>query len=57
MQSEPERLDDDEVYERDREAWNLPRPRASLAIPSVPKAQSEDSGDMSRSLGEAERTT
>jgi len=42
MQSEPERLDDDEVYELDREAWNLPRPRAQLEIASTPNAPLDD---------------
>ena len=57
MQAEPERLDEDEMYERDREAWNLPRPRAAqLGIPSAPKAPPDDrSGFRSPVRREAER--
>lgn len=58
MQSEPERLDDDEVYELDREAWNLPRPRAQLGIASTPKAPPDDrSGFGPHVRREAERGT
>jgi hypothetical protein len=58
MQSEPERLDDDEVYELDREAWNLPRPRAQLGIASTPEAPPDDrSGYGPHVRREAERAT
>jgi len=56
MQSESERLDEDEMYERDREAWNLPRPRPQLGIPSAPKAPSDDrSGYGSHARRESDR--
>lgn len=56
MQPEPERLDDDEVYELDREAWNLPRPRAQLGVASTPKAPPDDrSGHAPHVRREAER--
>lgn len=49
-------LDEDEVYELDREAWNLPRPRARPA--SAPTALPADrSGHGSHSVREAERAT
>jgi hypothetical protein len=58
VQPEPERLDDDEIYELDREAWNLPRPRAQLGIASAPKAPPDDrSGYGSHTGREAERST
>jgi hypothetical protein len=42
MHSEPDRLDDDETYERDRKAWNLPRPRTKLTIVTLPEARQDD---------------
>jgi hypothetical protein len=42
MQSEPERLGDDEVYELDRKAWNLPRPRPRLGTAPVESSTSDD---------------
>jgi len=58
MQSERERPSDDELYELDCEAWNLPRPRPTLGIASVPKVPPDDrSGHASRSTREAERRT
>ena len=42
MQSERERPSDDELYELDCEAWNLPRPRPTLAIASVQTASPDD---------------
>ena len=57
MQPEPERISDDEVYERDCQAWNLPRPRPELAIASDPNDRADDrSGHGSHSIPEAERT-
>jgi hypothetical protein len=56
VQAEPEQLEDDDLYELDRRAWNLPRPRPQLAIahPS-PGAESVDrSGYGSHSKREAE---
>jgi hypothetical protein len=58
VQSEPDRHDDDEIYELDRKAWNLPRPRAQLAIESAPKASPDDrSGSRSHARREDDRTT
>jgi hypothetical protein len=55
VQPEPERLADDEIYELDREAWNLPRPRAHVEIASAPKAPPDDrSGYGSDTAREAE---
>ena len=42
MQSEPARLGDDEVYELDRKAWNLPRPRPQPKTTPVASPSPDD---------------
>ncbi len=54
MQAEPNRLFDDETYELDRKAWNLPRPRPELAIASLSEAPDEGSDEESRANGDTE---
>ena len=55
MQPESERLGDDDVYELDRKAWNLPSPRPTLTIARPARAPMSDGPDHEpRSDGDAE---
>jgi len=55
MQPEHNRLFDDETYELDRKAWNLPRPRPELTIASLSEASyDEGSDEESRANGDTE---
>ena len=55
MPQEPERLDDDDLYELDRKAWNLPRRRPKLTIVPQPEASADDgAADGSASSGDPE---
>jgi len=57
MQPEPERLSEDEVYERDCQAWNLPR-LSAIARDRVRADPADDrSGHCSHSSQETERST
>jgi hypothetical protein len=42
MHPEPDRLGDDDTYELDRKAWNLPRPRPRLTIAPLLEASNDD---------------
>jgi hypothetical protein len=55
MHPERERVHDDEVYELDRKAWNLPQPRPKLTIVPLPEAaRYEVSGLVTHARGDTE---
>jgi hypothetical protein len=54
MQQEPEPVGDDGLYELDRKAWNLPRPRPKLTIVTPQRAMGDGSEQEPHPTGDAE---